>query len=187
MAEASFSRICGEVAAFTHTMAGLQNNILTLLRCDIDRFFEKTNDLTNQMNWQARTAIGLTSIAASLAITGAIIPKSAPATGNNATTVDSRLGANAGINDTVKDIMKKLTDNDFLRSTCKTTSKFFNGVTPAADVWFRGTTTEIEAKKKIYESINIPREQSTESSLQQQIQLAHQAITRLLDSRTKGG
>lgn len=185
MAEASFNRICAEVAGFTHTMAGLQSTILTLVRCDIGLFLKKTNELTNQMNWQGWTTIGLTSLGVSLAIAGALIPKSAPA--GNAPTVDSRLGANAGANDSVKDIMKKLTDNDFLRTTCKTTSKFFNGVAPAADVLFRGTTTEIESKKKIYESINIPREQSTESSLQQQIQSAQQAVTRLLDSKAKGG
>lgn len=181
----ALNRIFAEVADFTHTMAGLHHDFLNLVQRDIDRFFEKTNDLTNQMHWQGRTTIVLSSLSASLAIAGALIPKSDPA--GNTPTVNSRLAANGGINDSLKEITKKLTDNDFLRTTCKTTSKFFNGVTPAADAWYRGITTEIESKKALLERVNLQDGQGKKSSLDQQVQQAQQAITRLLDSKAKGG
>jgi hypothetical protein len=149
-----------------------------------------TKNLSNQMYWQGWTTVGLSSLSASLAIAGAIIPKSGPAS-SASSSLNSRLGANDGIGDGFSNVMKtitqKLSDNDFLRTTCKTTSKFFNGVTPAADVWYRSTTTEIESKRSLIQTVNLQDGQAKKSTFDQQVQQAQQAAQRLLESKSKGG
>lgn len=178
----TLSKIFGQVAEFTHTMAGLHNDFLSIVQRDINRFLEKTNDLQSQMNWQGYTVLGLTSLSASLAIGGALIPKAAPAA--NTPAVDPRLNTNAGI---ASAITQKLSDHKFLRTTCKTASKFFNGVVPVADAWYRGTTTELESKKTLLQTVNVQDGQSKKSMFDQQAQQAQQAALRLLESKAKGG
>jgi ankyrin repeat protein len=190
MAEA-LNKIFGEIAEYTKTMGSLHNDFLHIVRRDIDRFLEKTRDLNNQQNLQGWTILGLTSLSASLAIAGALIPpKATPAAASNAPT-DPRLSTNAGINDgfskTMKAIGDKLADNDFLSTTCKTTSKFFDGVTPAAKIWFDSKTTDIESKRTLLERVNIPNAQGNKSTLDQNVSQAQQAALRILESKTKGG
>lgn len=186
----ALDRIFAEVADFTKVMGSLHNDFLVLVRRDIDRFLEMTKDLNHQMHWQGWATLGLTSLSASLAVAGALIPKTGPA-GSNAPTFNSRLGANDGISDgfstMLKSIGQKLSDNDFLRTTCKTSSKFFNGVSPAADIWFRSTTTDIESKRQLIDRVNLQDGQAKKSMFDQQAQLAQTAVQRILESRSKGG
>lgn len=186
----TLDKIFAQVAGYTKSMANLHNDFLILVKRDIDRFLEKTNDLTNQMNWQGWTTIGLTSLSASLAIAGALIPKSSSAAPNTPN-LNPRLGANDGITDgfssAMKAITQKLSDHDFLRTTCKTTSKFFNGVGSAADVWYRSSNTATETKRSLLERINIQDGQSKKSIFDQQVQQAQTAALRLLEAKSKGG
>jgi hypothetical protein len=188
----ALNRIFGEIAEFSKTMGSLHTDFLNLVQRDIERFLEKTKDLNNQMFWQGWTTIGLTSLSGSFAIAGAIITKASPTGDTNAaSSLNSRLGANDGIangfSNAMKAITQKLSDNDFLRSTCKTTSKFFNGVSPAADAWYRSTTTEIESKRSLLERVNLQDGQTKKSMFDQQVQQAQQAALRLLESKSKGG
>lgn len=187
----ALNRIFGEIAEFSKTMGSLHNDFLLMLRRDIDHFLEKTKDLNNQMNWQGWTTLGLTSFSASLAIAGALIPpKASPAAASNAP-ADPRLSTNAGINDgfskTMKAIGDKLADNDFLRTTCKTTSKFFGGLTNVSDPWFKSTTTDIESKRTLLERVNIPNAQGGKTTVDENVSKAQQAALRLLESKSKGG
>ncbi len=190
--EGALSRIFGEIAEYTKTMGKLHGDFLTLVSADIYHFQEMTNNLKNQMNWQGWTILGLTSLSASLAIAGAFIPKAGPAgsTASPPAAANSRLGANGiadGFSNAMKAIQEKLSNNDFLRTTCKTTSKFFDGVTPVAQVWSSGKTTEIETKRTLLERVNLQDGQAKKSTFEQAAQQAQQAATRLLDSKAKGG
>jgi len=190
MAEA-LNRIFGEIAEYTKTMGSLHNDFLHILRRDIDHFLEKTRDFNNQMNWQGWTTLGLTSFSASLAIAGALIPPKASPTAPSNAPADPRLSTNAGINDgfskTMKAIGDKLADNDFLRTTCKTTSKFFGGLTNVSDPWFRSKTTDIESKRTLLQQVNLQDGQSKKSTFDQNASQAQQAALRILESKTKGG
>lgn len=176
----AIERIFSEVAQFTKTMGSFHNDFLNIVKRDIDRFLEKSQDLASQMNWQGWTTIGLTSLSAGLAVAGTLIP-----TGGAPTTTDIRSEAN-GTN-LLSGILEKLKDNDFLRSTCKTASKFFNGVSPAADVWFRSSTTELESARGLLERVDISDGQTKKGIFDQNAQLANSALSRLLESKAKGG
>jgi hypothetical protein len=140
------------ITDFSKTMGGLHGDFLGLVRRDIERFLEKTNNIYDQMQWQAWTTVGLTTLSASMAIAGTLIPKGT----SPSTPLDQRLGANNGIGDTVSNTLKwiseKLGDNDFLRTTCKTTSKFFSSVGPAADALYGGARTKLEASKQLLQT-----------------------------------
>jgi hypothetical protein len=181
----ALNRVFAEIATFTTTMADLHHDFLSLVQRDIERFLDQTKSLTHQMHWHGWTTLGLTSLSASLAIAGALIPKGGPA---NTPAPDSRLGANGGIPDALKAITDKLSDNDFLRTTCKTTSKFFNdGVTPAANVWHSSTTTDKQSKLTLLERINLQDGQSKKSDVDQKVQQAQQAALRLSEIKSRGG
>ncbi len=181
-------RIFAEVADFTKTMGQLHGDFLNMVRRDIDRFLEMTNDLTKQMNWQGWTTVALTSISGTLAVAGNFFPKS----GANAATppVSPRGGAHDGITDgfsnMLKTITQKLSDNDFLRSTCKTVSKAFGSFENVANVWFRGSQTKLESDRSLMERVNLQDGQAKKSTMDQQVQLAQQAISRLIDAKSKG-
>lgn len=185
----ALNRIFGEIAEFSKTMGKLHNDFLNIVVLDINRFLETTKNLTNQMYWQGWATVGLTSLSASLAIAGALIPKAGPA-GNTNSQANSRLGANDGITDwfsnSLKTISQKLSDNDFLRTTCKTASKTFNGVVPASEVWFRGKTTDIEGKRTLIQQL-MQDGQTKKSMCDTQVQQAQQAALRVLESKSKGG
>jgi hypothetical protein len=186
----ALNRIFTEIAEFSKTMGTLHTDFLNLVVADIHRFLEMTKNLNNQMVWQGWATVGLSSLSASLAILGTVIPKAGPAGSTNSTGLNSRLGANDGITDwfsnSMKTILQKLADNDFLRTTCKTTAKFFNGVAPASDVWFRSTTTDIESKRSLIQTVNLQDGQTKKSTFEAQVQQVQQATSRLLDSKSKG-
>lgn len=188
---ASLDRIFSEIAQFSKTMGSLHGDFLGIVRRDIGRFLEETDSLQNQMQWQGWTTVALTSIGASLAIAGALIPKTVPNAASATPSVDVRLSANAGLSDSVTDTLSwlgsRLGDNDFLRSTCKTSSKFFNGLGTASEVWYRGTTTQIEAKRSLLERVNLQEGQKAKSEADQAVQQAQSAISRILDSKARGG
>jgi hypothetical protein len=185
-------RIFAEIADYNKEIAGLHGDTLSILRRDVERFLEKTDSSCTQMQWQGVAVVALTFLSGSLAVFGALYPKNTPNAPSAASpAVDVRLNANAGLGDSASDWFRwfgeKMNDNDFLRSTCKTASKTFSGITPAVDAYFRSTTTEIEAKRSLLERINIQDAQQQKSTLSQLSQQAQQAIQRILDSKTKGG
>jgi hypothetical protein len=185
----ALNKVFAEIADFTKTMGSLHSDFLIIVRRDIERFQEMTKDLVGELNWQGWSTLCLTSLSASFAIAGALIPKGGAANGN-APTLDPRLAAHDGpsnaFSNALKAITQKLGDNDFLRTTCKTTSKFFGGVSQPVEVWFRGTTTDIESRRGLIERVNIQDGQAKKSQFDQNVQTAQQAASRLLDSKSKG-
>lgn len=185
----ALNKIFAEVTDFTKTMGTLHRDFLTLVQRDINHFLEITQDLTNQMNWQGWTTIALTSLNASCSIAGACFPKAADNAAAQA--VNPRLGAHDGITDGFSNIMKtitqKLSDNNFLRTTCKTASKTFDGLGNASSIWFRSSETKLEGNKALIQSVNLQDGQAKKSQMDQQVQMAQQAVSRLLDSKSKGG
>ncbi|MGC1878428.1 MAG: hypothetical protein WA347_09000 [Rhabdochlamydiaceae bacterium] len=189
---AALDRVFAEVADYSRTMGGLHHNFLDLVKRDVDRFLEKSKNLSDQMFWQGCAILGLSTISASLAIAGELVPKSGPAAANTPT-LDRRLNTNDGITDgfsnAMKAISQKLSDNDFLRTTCKTASHFFGegGLSRVVQTGFQSTTTKIEAAKSLLMSCNISDGQGKKSMFDQQVNQAHQAALRLLESKSKGG
>ncbi len=186
----ALERIFSEVAQFSKTMGGLHNDFLSIVRRDINRFLEQTTNLTNQMHWQGWTTVGLTTLGASLSIAGALLPKTATDAASGASSLNVRLNAQDfgdQAQEAIRWIGSKLADNDFLRSTCKTSARFINGITPATDVWFRSTTTEIESKRSLLQSVNLQDGQTKKSIFDQQVQQAQTAVLRILESKSKGG
>jgi hypothetical protein len=183
----SLERIFSEVAQFSKTMGGLHNDYLQIVRRDINRFLEETNNLTNQRQWQGWTIFGLTAFSASFAIAAAWIPKTSSNATSAATTLDPRTNANDGLGDFLKGLGEKFKDNDFLRSNCKIASKFFEGIKPVSDAWNNSEITETEAKRSLLESANIRDGQSKKEILGQQVEKAQTAALRILESKSKGG
>jgi hypothetical protein len=184
---ATLDKIFAEISSFSKTMGSLHSDFLTLVRTDIERFIEKTKSLQNQYHWQGWSVIALSAAGASLAIAGSLIPKGANAA-SAATSADPRLGANDGITDAASKAMKWiagcLKDNEFLRSTCKTASKFFNGVTPAANIWYQGKITECESKRELLR-LCFQEEQQEKTGFSQEAKRAQEAALSILQSKAK--
>lgn len=183
---ASLDRIFSAIADFTKTMGTLHIDFLNIVRRDIERFTEMTNNLQSQQNWQAWTVIGLSSVGASLAIVGALIPKGSDAASNALN--NPRLSANDGIRDAASKALKWiescLKDNNFLKTTCKSASQFFNGITPAANIWYQGKTTGIESKRELVR-LCFQEEQQEKSRFTQDSERAQQAALSILQAKSK--
>jgi hypothetical protein len=187
----AMDRIFAQIADYSKTMGGLHNGSLSLVRRDIDRFLEKTDDLSEQMRWQGWTVLGFTALSASLAIAGECVPKSGPAGSNGPTPDPSRLGANDGIFDPISKAMKaitdKLSDHEFLRTTAKTASQGCTGLSQVSEIWYKGSNSKIEAARTLLQSVNIQEGQSFKSGIRNGVDQAQQAGLRLLESKSKGG
>lgn len=183
----ALDKIFAEVAGFTKEMGKLHNDFLSLVERDIARYLEQSQDLSQQMNWQGWTVLGLAVSSGVLGIAGAALPKAGP----DAAPANFRLAANDGITDPVTDAIRaignKLSDTEFLKEACKSSSQFFTSVGPVADSWFRSTTTEIESKRSLLDRINIQDGQNKKSMFDQQAQLAQSAVQRILEAKQKGG
>lgn len=184
----SLERIFSAMTDYAKVMGGLHNDFLGIVRRDIERFMELTDGVYNQMQWQAWTAVGLSAVGASLAVVGALIPKG----GANPSTAltNPRLGSNDGISDgfssTLKWIGDQLKDNDFLRSTSKTASKFFHGVAPAADTWFRSQTTTLEANRELMR-VCFQDANQDKRVFSQEVNQVQQTALSILQAKSKGG
>jgi hypothetical protein len=178
--------IFATISDFSKTMGILHNDFLGLVRRDIGRFIELTDDLYGQMQWQAWSVVGISAVGASLAVVGSLIPKGAdPAAALN----NPRLGANDGIGDTVSNTLKwigeQLKNNDFLKTTCKSAAKFFNGIAPAADTWFRSQTTKLEANRELMR-VCFQEGQQEKNSFSQETRKAQDTALNILQSKSKG-
>ena len=183
----ALSKISAEVSDFTKTMGSLHHDVGILLQRNIARFLEVTNDLSKQMNWQGWATIGMTSFNAAFSIAGTFFPKVAGNT--NTPAANPRLGAHDGITDgfsnAMKAITQKLSDNDFLRSSCKTAAKGLTGFQGASDVWFRAAQTKLESERTQYQSIQMQDNQQTKGSLTTTMDMVQNAWSRIIQA--KGG
>ncbi len=178
-------RVLEEVSDFTRLNGQSQNSFLLQLKLDIDRFVEQTKNLQKQMEWQGYTTLTLTSFGASLAVAGALIPKASPGAEQ---LPNMRMNANAGMSDPLSNILKKLSDDQFLRTTCKTTSKFFTeGLNRFSESWFSSTRTDIEGKRSLIERVSLQEAQGMRGQTDSNVQTAQTAVLRILDSKSKGG
>ena len=181
-ARSPLERIMAEVAQFSKTMGGIHADYLKTVLRDLNRYLEESNNLSSQMKWNGYTTLALTGISASLAVAGACIPKTNGATPN----LDPRGTANAGSAEMFAQINKLLSDNEFLRTSCKTSAKFFKGVAPAADAFHRSGQTKTESLRNMIQQY-MQSGQQGKSNCDTQIQQAMTAILRILDSKSKGG
>jgi hypothetical protein len=187
----TLNKIFDQIAEYSKTMGKLHTDFLRFVLADTDRFIKLTENLSNQMNWQGRTIIGLTVLSTGLGIAGKLIPPATPGANPNSSPLDPRLGANDGITDwfstTVKAIQQKLSDNNFLRTTCKTTAKFSSEIQPAARIWFESAQTTIQTKCDLIKTINLKNDQDEKSMADQEVQRALEAARRMLDCKSRGG
>jgi predicted secreted protein len=178
--------IFATIADFSKTMGTLHGDFLGLVRRDIDRFLEITEKTCNQMQWQGWFFIGLSGLSASLAVTGALIPKGAGAGSN--TLSDQRLNANDSIGDTVSNALKKigekLGDNKFLRSTCKTAAQFFGGITTPVNTLFDSQKTQFEAKRELMR-VCFQEGQNEKNIFSQETRKAQESALNILQSKSK--
>ncbi len=185
----SLDRIFSAMTDYAKAMGGLHNDFLGIVRRDIERFMEMTGSIHNQMQWQAWSVVGLSAVGASLAVVGSLIPKG----GANPTSTalsNPRLGANDGINDAFSNTMKWLGDqlrnNDLLRSTSKSAGKFFNGVAPAANVWYQGQTTSLQAKQELMR-VCFQDANQDKRGFSQEVNQVQQTALSILQAKSKGG
>ena len=125
------------LATLSRTLTGLNHEVLGLVRHDINRFKEMTEGLHHQKTWQGRSALSLTTLSASLAILGSLLPAA----------------GTAGHHSRLKDIIDQVGGSEFLRTTAKTTAEFFHGVVPVSDVWFQGRSTTQEAARSLTQQV----------------------------------
>lgn len=182
-------RIFEAITDYSKTMGGLHGDFMKIVKRDIERFMEKTDNLQNQMYWQAGTVFAVGALGASLAVVGSLIPKGAdPA---SSTLDGSRLGANNGAGDAISDALKsigeKLKDNEFLRQTCKTGAKLFNGVGEnVVSTYHRSKTTKLEADRELIQ-ICMREGQQEKSVFDQEIRRAQDSALQILQSKAKSG
>ncbi len=145
----AIEEIFSAISSYSKSMGRLQNDLLDIFARDIQRFEEMTGNLYNQMQWQAWSVVALTSLSGSLSIAGACIPKAADAVPS----ANPRLNANDGITDAISDFVKvigdKLSDNEFLKSTCQTVSQTLNGFQQANGIWAQSKSTDMESKREL--------------------------------------
>ncbi|MBS0604341.1 MAG: hypothetical protein JSS60_04795 [Verrucomicrobia bacterium] len=184
---AALDRIFSAIADYSKAMGSLHIDFLDIVRRDIDRFKEMTDKLYGQMQWQAWSVVALSSVGASLAIAGSLFPKGASAANPLSNT---RLGANDGISDPVSKALTaigdKLRDSEFMRSTCKTAAKTFNGISPAANVWWQSQTTDSESKRELYR-LCFQEGQQEKGTFSQETRRAQESALSILQSKSKGG
>jgi predicted secreted protein len=178
--------IIANIAAYTKTCSALHGDFLQHVRRDIERFKEMTQSLHDQKQWQGWTTIGLSAFNGSLAIAGACIPK----TGVDATANQTRLNANDGPSDAfsnaIKAITDKLKDNEFLRTTCKTSAKFIHNITPAVDSFYGAKQTDMEAKRQLFQ-LGFQEAGQEKTRCDQASRQAQETALSILQSKAKGG
>src|SRR3990172_2222345 len=101
----AIEKVFSTITEFTKTMGSLHGDFLSIVRRDIDRFKEMTESLNSQMQWQGWATIALSSVSASLAVAGALIPKAGAAPA-----LDPRLSVADGISDPLSSILKTLSN-----------------------------------------------------------------------------
>ncbi|MBS0620612.1 MAG: hypothetical protein JSS61_04035 [Verrucomicrobia bacterium] len=161
------TQVLSSMNEISSLLSGYQNNLWTQLRNDLERFEKMTNDLSNQQRWQAWSTLCLTGLGASLAVTGTLITKGDPA----------KIPA---------DIWEKLRDNEFLRQTCETSSKLFNGLQAPVDSFYRSHATGLEARRQNLQQIVISGIQSARGQLSSCSQEVNMAASRLLEAKARG-
>lgn len=177
----AIDRIISEICAYTKETGSLQANFFDLVCMEIERFIATTNDLSRQMYWQGWTVFSVSALGAGLSVAGALIPK----TGNSPSAPNTRLGANAGIGDAISDVLKKIGEGDFLRTTCKTAGKFLtNGVTSAVGSWFNSETTKLEAKRELLR-ISFQEGQQERSLFHQETNKAQERALAILQAKSR--
>lgn len=185
----ALERVFEAIAEYTKAMGGIHGNFLDLVKTDISNFEKKTKELEHEMRWQGKAAVGLASLSFALAITGTFIPKPTNALPPLGAPV-SRLNAN-GLGDQFNVAMgwitSKLQDKRFLSTTCKSGSSFFDKMTGPANTFQQAKITDIESKRNLLERFNLQDGQSKKSMFENQVQMAQQAASRILDSKAKGG
>jgi hypothetical protein len=181
-------RIFAEITDFSKMMGSIHNDFLIDLHRDIERLEEKTKNLSEQMKWQGWTVMGISAFSGSLAIVGSLIPKASSAT---PVLSNPRLGAHDGISNGVSKILKsigsKLGDNEFLRSTCITSSKFFGeGLSSFVQGGYQSKITGMQSKIELLKTVCIQNDQQgTNFSTQQRNQI-EQTVLSILQSKAKG-
>lgn len=184
----AMDRIFEAITDYSKTMGGLHGDFMSIVKRDIERFMEMTNDLQSQMQWQAGAVFAVSTLGASLAVVGALIPKGADAASTALS--DSRLSANDGIGDSISNALKsigeKLKDSEFLRSTCKTSAKFFNGIGQPVNLLFQSKITQLEAKTKLIE-VCFREGQQEKSVFDQEIRRTQDAAQSIMQAKAKSG
>lgn len=185
----AMDRIFEAITDYSKTMGSLHGDFMSIVKRDIERFMEMTNDLQSQMQWQAGTVFALTSISASLAVVGSLMPKGAGAAAST-TLNDPRLGANDGIGDAISNALKfigdKLKDSEFLRTSCKTTGKFFDGLSKPVELLFQSRSTQLDAKRELMK-MSFQEGQQEKSAFDQEIRRAQDSALSILQSKAKSG
>lgn len=185
---AALDKIFATIADFSKSMGSIHGDFLQIVRRDIDRFKEMTQSLYTQMQWQGWSVVALSSLSASLAVVGSLIPKGAdPA---STTLNNPRLGANDGISDPISNTLKwigeQLKNNDFLRTNCKTAAKFFNGVTQPTNIFFESQKTKLEANREIIR-LCFQEGQQEKSVFSNEGRRAQEQALSILQSKAKAG
>ncbi len=190
MSSAILNQVFAELTACVKMEGGLHNDFLAIVQRDLERFFDETKLLQNQLTWQGRTILCLTVISASLAIAGVLIPK-AGATSPAARAADVRMTANGArdiFSKQLKWLGERLKDNDFLRETCKAGSTLFgDGLLRFTDVSYRSKTTLTEAERTKIQQILLSDGQGGKSNCSALIQQLNQAALNIIQSKARAG
>jgi hypothetical protein len=155
-----FSVIC----QYTKTMGGLHGDFLSLVHRDIARFLEETTNVHNQMQWQGRFTLVLTSFNVALTIAGGLIPK-VPTTAH----------------------ISEQNASKFLRNACKAAAQGCSGFNNFSNTYFQGNITELQAKCSLFKEVNVNNGQSSKAAMDQNVAQAQRAVQSILDSKAKGG
>lgn len=183
---AQIDKIFSAISDYSRMMGELHIDHLILVRRGIELFEETSGNISSQMQWQCWGVVSLSALSATLAVAGSLIPKgpdSAALPLNN-----PRLGANDGIGDGISNALKfideKLKDSEFLRSSCKTASKFFGDLSEPAQIWSKSQTTQLESKKELIQTY-FREGQGEKSGLNQEMKKAQESALSILQSKSR--
>ena len=83
-------------------------------------------------------------------------------------------------------LIPKADNHDALKATCDTAAKFFSGITSPVDLYYRGLTTEMEAKRQLLRDVNVQHAQGGKSEADRVRTQAQSIFARILEARSRG-
>jgi len=181
----TINEIISIMRQFSDNMTGLRADFNTITEESIERFLEETTNVSNQMRHQGRLIFGMNCASAGFAMLGALLTPQTPSNRTTNPSVNVRLNAQDGLKDLIHSFANKLRDNEFLSSTCKTSSQFFSGLTPVVQSSSQAVITEGETKRSLLKEMQIQQGQAGKSYCDGQTQQINSLALNLLQTAAR--
>ncbi len=169
----SIHQLIPALAAMMSEFNKMNQNSVNLLLTRLKDYGDVTDGQISWMRLQAGAVLVSAFLGGATGIASAFFPKSADGLTSAAPELSARLNANSGIEDLFSAAAKKLSDNEFMRTTLKTAAKTLPHVGDGVKTLIQAPITADEAKRTITSQVRFQEAQEGQSSSQDAIRKAN--------------